>query len=87
MRGQGVKALVDGAEARLGSPEFCRVEAEVAAMGALAADVSIVAFRHGENYALFQLRQTLRSDAATTLAGLARRGLKVEILSGDRLKP
>ena len=83
-RGQGVKALIDGMEARLGSPGFCGVEREVAAMGALASDVSIVAFRFGESYALFQLRQALKSDAATTVAALARRGLEIEILSGDR---
>ena len=35
-------------------------------------------------HALFQLRQTLRCDAAQTLAALARRGLAIEILSGDR---
>jgi Cu2+-exporting ATPase len=83
-RGQGVRALIDGAEARLGSPGFCGLEEEVTHLGALAPDVSLVAFRHGARHALFQLRQTLRSDAAQTLAALARRGLAIEILSGDR---
>jgi len=79
-----VRALIDGAEARLGSPGFCGLEEEVAHLGALAPDVSLVAFRHGARHALFQLRQTLRCDAAQTLAALARRGLAMEILSGDR---
>jgi Cu2+-exporting ATPase len=83
-RAQGVRALIDGAEARLGSPNYCGLEQEVADLGALAPDVSLVAFRHGSRHALFQLRQTLRSDAAQTLAALARRGLSIEILSGDR---
>ncbi len=83
-RGQGVRALIDGAEARLGSPGFCGLEEEVAHLGALAPDVSLVAFRHGARHALFQLRQTLRNDAAQTVAALARRGLSIEILSGDR---
>jgi Cu2+-exporting ATPase len=83
-RGQGVRALIEGVEARLGSPGFCGLEREVADLGALTPDVSLVAFRHGARHALFQLRQTLRSDAAATLAALARRGLFIEILSGDR---
>ncbi len=86
-RGQGVRALVEGVEARLGSPGYCGLEQEVAALGLLAADVSLVAFRHGGRHALFQLRQTLRSDAAETVAALARRGLAIEILSGDRDEP
>jgi Cu2+-exporting ATPase len=84
--GLGVSATVEGVEARLGSPRFCDMEADVARLGALEPDVSLVAFRHGETRALFQVRQTLRSDAVETIAALRARGLAVEILSGDRVE-
>jgi P-type Cu2+ transporter len=84
--GQGVAAEVDGVEARLGSPRFCGLEDEAAALGALGADVSLVAFRHGATTALFQVRQQLRSDAVETVAALKARGYAIEILSGDRVE-
>lgn len=82
--GQGVIATLDGAEARLGSPRYCGMEEDAARLGSLDPDVSLVAFRHGERRALFEVRQTLRSDAAETIATLKARGLDIEILSGDR---
>jgi Cu2+-exporting ATPase len=84
--GQGVAAEVDGVEARLGSPRFCGLEEEAAALGALDPDVSLVAFRHGATTALFQVRQQLRSDAVETVAALKARGYAIEILSGDRVE-
>jgi len=84
--GLGVAATIDGVAARLGSPRFCALEAEVARLGRLDADVSLVAFRHGDNCALFKVRQTLRSDAAETVASLKARGFAIEILSGDRME-
>ncbi len=83
--GQGVSAMVDGVEARLGAPRFCGLEEAAATLG-LDADVSLVAFRHGEASALFQVRQALRSDAVETVAALKARGFAVEILSGDRVE-
>ncbi len=83
-QGQGVRALVDGVEARLGSPVFCGLEAEVAALKGLEPDVSIVAFRYGVRHALFRLRQVLRADAVETIAALARSGFAIAILLGDR---
>jgi Cu2+-exporting ATPase len=84
--GLGVVAMVDGVEARLGSPRFCGLEDEAARLGALDADVSLVAFRHADKTALFQIRQTLRSDAVETVAALKARGYAIEILSGDRVE-
>jgi Cu2+-exporting ATPase len=84
--GAGVAAMVDGVEARLGSPRFCGLEEEAVRRGALDADVSLVAFRHGEKAALFEIRQALRSDAAETVAVLKARGYAIEILSGDRVE-
>lgn len=82
--GKGVVAIVDGVEARLGSPSFCDLEKDFAALGALDADVSVVAFRHGESKALLFVRQVLRPDAKEVVDALTRRGLRVVIFSGDR---
>jgi P-type Cu2+ transporter len=83
-QGQGVSAMIDGAEARLGSPAFCGLEAEALAEGALEPDVSLVAMRWGARGALLRVRQILRSDARAVIAALQARGLDVRILSGDR---
>jgi Cu2+-exporting ATPase len=80
MPGEGVTALVDGLEARLGSPQFCNVEIG----GDTHAGGSLIAFRHGAATALFLIRQTLRPDAVQVVADLRRRGLSLCILSGDR---
>jgi Cu2+-exporting ATPase len=46
--------------------------------------MSAVAFRHGEARYVFAVRQQLRPDAHAMVAALHRRGIAVEILSGDR---
>ncbi len=77
--GEGLRAIVDGVEARLGSPAFCGIAA--------AADDgpgTHLAFRHGEETALMEIRQVLRPDAAAAVAGLRRRGFDCRIISGDR---
>lgn len=84
--GQGVCAMVAGVEARLGSPHFCGLDHEAARLDALDGDVSLVAFRHGDAQALFQIRQVLRSDAVEAIAALRKRGFAIEILSGDRVE-
>jgi Cu2+-exporting ATPase len=78
--GQGVRALVCGKEARLGSAAFCGVS------GAPTDNfsASTIAFDHDGRIVHFVLRQKLRSDAATAVAGLAALGLDLHILSGDR---
>ena len=73
----GVCAVIEGQEARLGSLDFCDV-VDPDGVG-----LSRVAFRLGERTALFHMRQALRSDAVMAVAALRRRGLKLEILSGD----
>ncbi|GLH81046.1 nitrogen fixation protein FixI [Bradyrhizobium sp. SSBR45G] len=82
--GQGVRAVVDGVEIRLGRPAFCGAEALVAQNGNVDPEASVVAFRRGTETFLFSVRQGLRPDADKIIAGLQRRGIKVEILSGDR---
>ena len=81
--GQGVRAIVDGSEVRLGSPAFC---------GTLGADkpapaepgTSVIAFTHAGRSGLLAVRQTLRPDAVAVATALRERGLDLVILSGDR---
>jgi P-type Cu2+ transporter len=79
--GQGVRAVIDGCEVRLGNPAFCGV------VGADLSDepgASTIAFSRGDRSAVFVIRQALRPDAAATVAALRARGLDLMILSGDR---
>jgi Cu2+-exporting ATPase len=84
--GEGVRAIVDGVEARLGSPTFCAVEQAAEAAHAADPEASLIAFRHGDRAAVFLVRQVLRTDAAATIAELRRKGLAVMIMSGDRIR-
>lgn len=80
--GQGVRAVIDGVEARLGSPAFCGI------VGAAVAEpepgTSLIAFAHGARSAIFAVRQKLRGDAALVAKSLTGCGLDLHILSGDR---
>ena len=80
--GQGVRAMIDGTEARLGSRACCSI-----AQGQpseLAPGTSMIAFTHAGRSAVFALRQELRDDAALVAKSLAERGFALCILSGDR---
>jgi len=81
--GRGVRALVDGIEARLGSPAFCEVEVPYALIVSHPG-ASLIAFRHGAREAVFVIHQALRPDAVETVCGLMQLGIPVHILSGDR---
>jgi Cu2+-exporting ATPase len=85
--GQGVAAIIDGVEARLGHPDFCEAADLAARVLAGDPDVSVIAFVHGEARAVFALRQSLRPDAVAVVAGLRAKGYRVEVLSGDRDGP
>jgi Cu2+-exporting ATPase len=82
--GQGVSAVVDGIEIKLGRPSFCGAETQAAAVTAGDPEASAIAFLHGETRCVFAVRQRVRPDAVAVLAGLKERGFAVEILSGDR---
>ena len=82
--GQGVSALVDGKRVKLGSIAFCKAEAEATLVAAAYPDASLIAFRGPNRAVVFAARQALRADARETVARLAARGLRLEILSGDR---
>jgi P-type Cu2+ transporter len=80
--GQGVRAVIDGQPARLGSASFCRtvdVDAEMQE-----SDASYIFFACGGETLRIPIRQSLRSDAVAVTQALATRGLDLMILSGDR---
>jgi Cu2+-exporting ATPase len=79
--GQGVRAVIGGVEARLGSAAFCGI---APAAESHAPGTSVICFAHGNRHAVLAVRQQLRPDAAATVQALAARGLDVHILSGDR---
>jgi Cu2+-exporting ATPase len=78
--GQGVRAVIDGVEARLGSAAFCGIVDS----GEQGADNSTICFVHGARSAVIHIAQKLRPDAVETLKRLAALGLDLRILSGDR---
>jgi len=82
--GQGVRAVVDGVELRLGSPSFCgAVDPEADAAGK-EADASVIAFARGDERVILLVRQVLRPDAFETVTALKALGAECRILSGDR---
>jgi Cu2+-exporting ATPase len=80
--GRGVRAVVDGKEARLGSPDFCGLPAQERRPAPDGA--SEIAFSLGDRRAVFAIRQRLRRDAADVVLALSDLGLDLHILSGDR---
>ncbi|MFC4175013.1 heavy metal translocating P-type ATPase [Microvirga sp. GCM10011540] len=82
--GQGVRAIVDGLEMRLGSPAFCGATALAHDAVRERADASLIAFSWGERRAILLVRQALRPDAVAVVKSLREQGLDCRILSGDR---
>jgi P-type Cu2+ transporter len=82
--GQGVHGMLDGHAIRLGRPSYCGAEREANEILSRDPEASVVAFRHGSVCHVFAVRQLLRPDAVAVIAELARMGLTIEIMSGDR---
>lgn len=82
--GQGVRAIVDGIELRIGSPAFCDAVDLAAQASANGTDASMIAFKCGHERAILLVRQALRPDAVATVRSLREIGLDCRILSGDR---
>ncbi len=81
--GEGVRARIDGTEARLGSLRYCGIDE---GLHPAAPDVSLIALRHGERAAVFEIAQSLRPGAGDVIDGLRRLGIDIRILSGDRVQ-
>jgi Cu2+-exporting ATPase len=81
--GRGVRAIIDGREARLGSAEFCGLD-DCAPTRSDEEGVSFISFVHAGRSAVFAVRQALRPDAASVVNELRQCGLDIVILSGDR---
>ena len=79
-KGEGVRAVIDGVEARLGSLAFCGL----ANPGSSHRKGSLIAFRRADETAIFEMRQALRGDAEATIRRIVKMGLAVHIVSGDR---
>jgi Cu2+-exporting ATPase len=74
--GGGIEGEIDGERYRLGRPEF--------ALASAAEDSDSIVLADGSGaLARFELRETLREDAATTIDELRHAGAGIEILSGD----
>jgi len=86
--GQGVRATIDGTEARLGSAEFCGIPAEnVAHWVSVSTGTngeSFICLSYGARAAGIAISQRLRPDAAEVVKALRQHGLDLHILSGDR---
>jgi Cu2+-exporting ATPase len=78
--GQGVRAMLGGVEARLGSTAFCGVAPDnIDTSGA-----SQIYFVYGSRAATVVIAQKLRPDAVEVVQALRKRGVALHILSGDR---
>ncbi|HEY5217227.1 MAG TPA: heavy metal translocating P-type ATPase [Pseudolabrys sp.] len=78
--GQGVRAIIDGVEARLGSAAFCGVaDTELHERG-----LSTLCIAQRGRSATIAISQKLRLDAVAVVQSLGRLGLELLILSGDR---
>jgi Cu2+-exporting ATPase len=82
--GQGVRAMIDGSEARLGNASFCGIADPAWQWPAGETGTSLIAFVHGDRKAVLAIRQTLRPHAVAVVKALSQLGLQVKILSGDR---
>jgi len=82
--GQGVRAVIDGKEARLGNAKFCGLVDEKRTAAAPDGGASFITFAHDGQFATIAIRQTLRPDAVAVTKALRERGLHLVVLSGDR---
>ena len=82
--GRGVRALIDGEEARLGSASFCGLPDKALQVLAGEGEASTICFAHAGCFAQIPVRQRLRPDAAAVTHALTARSLDLIILSGDR---
>jgi Cu2+-exporting ATPase len=85
--GQGIRAVLDGVEVRLGSADFCDAALDVAIALAGEPDATPIVVRRGAERAVLLVRQALKEDAREAVAALKGLGLQVLVVSGDREGP
>ena len=76
--GQGVSGVIDGKQYRLGSADFCHVNAQNESR------VTVFLCDDQQLVAKFVLDDAVREDAAELIQSLKSAGLKTMVLSGDR---
>lgn len=81
--GCGLRRITAEGEVRLGSRRWCGIEEDATAEGG-SEGPELWLLRPGRDPQPFRFDDRLRSDAAEVVAALRRRGLAVELLSGDR---
>jgi Cu2+-exporting ATPase len=79
LAGEGLRAVVDGHELRLGRPAWAAPGVED-----VEADCDLVLSRDGRPLVTLTTDEEVRHDAAAEIAALRARGFRVSILSGDR---
>ena len=79
--GAGLSCIIPGGEVRLGSASWCGIAAAEAGDGP-----ELWYAQPGRPPVRFAFRDQLRPDAPIVVENLCRRGLRVELLSGDRAK-
>jgi P-type Cu2+ transporter len=79
--GQGVRAIVEDQEARLGSLAYCGIDASTYPAPP---EASLIAVCYGERTAVFQVTQVIRPGARKVVDTLRALGLEIQLLSGDR---
>jgi len=82
--GQGVRAMTNGHEARLGSAAFCGIADASWQLPAGDNSTSLIAFTHGDRKTVLAIRQSLRPDAIDAVRALKAQSYDVRIMSGDR---
>ncbi len=83
--GEGVKAVIEGKEARLGSLSFCEIAPSTMPLNAENVTASFVGVSYNGQKAILFIRQALRPDAALVINQLKQYGISdIRIMSGDR---
>jgi P-type Cu2+ transporter len=80
--GEGLKAIVDGQEVKLGNRKWAGAAVKNAREEGAGPELWLAV--HGKDPVQFRFLDQLRSDAKETLATLKKKGFSVEIISGDR---
>lgn len=85
--GAGLEVITKEGPVRLGSRSWCAIEDDVAAKLAQTGGSELWFTRRGADPVCFAFQDRPKADARDLVQALLRRGLSVELLSGDRTDP